>query len=298
MYRLTLVILALALLLALAAGTVAGQTTSPTATPTGVTATPSTTPVATPTGTVTPTVPAAQDLLDSMNTAMTARNTYHIAEHQVAVIRKQMRDVVDARSDESIKPLMARLKETDHVTTLSRQPPTTTVRHSTTILVKKRGATRTNHGAWQCINLGKIQQQVGSVVSSLVGSAHLESEDTLGLETVNSVPVWHVRVLIGLSSQKKPLTSDYYISQSDRTLVRETVSGTLTILNTSVTESILEDYSRYGESVHITLPAACAATKLSEMILSKGHVPSLPADTLRLAVSLWNDARLAAHLRR
>jgi len=68
---------------------------------------------------------------------------------------------------------------------------------------------------------------------------------------------------VELSGQTLPITADYYISQADFTLVRVTASASGTISGVTVNEKIVQNYTKYGEKVKVTLPAACKGKSTS-----------------------------------
>lgn len=64
------------------------------------------------------------------------------------------------------------------------------------------------------------------------------------------------------------INSEYYISQADKTLVRETGSGTLSLLGITITEHVASDYTNYAEAVHVKLPKACSGKALETVALA------------------------------
>jgi len=260
LHKLALIVVAAALLLALAGQTVAGQTTSPAGTGTP-TAQP--TPVTTPTAVATSTPPSGKDLLAAANTAIAAKNTYHLVSDQQVVIPKNQRTVSHSVGDLSLKPVMEHSVGTTRQTNLKKSPQTTTVTHEKVIAVGNTLAVQSNKKAWQCVNLTTATNAVQGLVNGLLGSVKLLSTDNLGQETVNNLPVWHVRVVMSVSPSGKAqrLTAGYYISQADNTLVRETASGTLTIMKTKYQQTLSSNYSQYGEVWSVKLPSACAQTQ-------------------------------------
>lgn len=237
---------------------VRGQTTGPSATPT-----PSPTPVGTQ-------VPSADALLKQMAAADLAKKTVHLKE-SLTLTSTVVRDVSASHGDESLRKAEIREYGTDRTTDLTKQPPRTKVTHSAIILVKTEAAIRENHKAWQCVNLKKFESTLAGSIGSILNSASI-TEANLGTTTVDEIPVWHVQVTVslpGFTTPGQPAVEDMYISQADNTLVQETTSLTSTLniesgkktKSLQLAESVVDNYSKYGESVRFRLPAACRSKK-------------------------------------
>lgn len=273
----------------LAGGEARVQATEPApGTPSGAT----TTPVPSPTVTATPSVPSGQDLLTQMSTAMVAKNTYHGTYRSVTEVPAVQRQVENLQADVSIKPALEREVGTIRLTQLNRQPTKSTTQRERVILVKKRLATKTGKKAWACTTVSQVAQTVGSVH----GATKIESLTTLGPETVSAISVWHVREVatVSILGQSVPVTADFYISQADFTMVRATISDSLTISGITATANVVQDFSKYGEKVKVKLPAACKGKSAAANLRTSAilHPLDNPAD---LAGSLETMARDLTH---
>jgi len=99
---------------------------------------------------------------------------------------------------------------------------------------------------------------------------------------------------VELSGQTLPITADYYISQADFTLVRVTASASGTISGVTVNENIVQNYTKYGEKVKVTLPAACKgkSTSAHVVITQPLHEFDSPAAVAaRLGTAAWAFTR-------
>lgn len=254
-YAIAVSLLALIFVLWLTGGQARGQSTG-----TG-TGTPTTgTPVVVPTVIATPTIPSGQDLLTRMAAAMAAKNTYHETTHSTVEIPSITRGGVTAQSDVSIKPRLWHIIATTRATMLNVQPARTTTRRQEVVVVKQKLAVKVGKRAWSCSSVPSGAQVGAQVLVPASGTARIKSIDNLGAETVNTVPVWHVREVVTVSAAgtSTPLiTGDYFISQADYMLVRLTSSGSMTVSGVTGKVTNVQDYTNYGEAVNVTLPAAC-----------------------------------------
>ena len=207
---------------------------------------------------------SAQRLLDLSSAAVTAKNTYHESSHETMNVPKQQRQVMTSQADYSSKSLLVHEVDTTKTTTLNSRPQHTKTQHTEMYIVKNRVPMRFGHKAWQCINLDQLSGQLGAIVSSTVGSVTIQSQDNLGQDTVDGQSVWHVRVAITvtLGGQDLPMTIDYYIAQSDYTMVRDTAVASFTLQGVTPNENMTNDYSRYGEAVWVKLPGACKGASI------------------------------------
>lgn len=243
----------------LAGGQARGQST---ATGTG---TPTTgTPVVLPTVTSTPTIPGAQDLLTRTGAAVTAKNTFHETSRVTVEVPSIARQVQSLQADISGKPLLEHAVETIRMTQLNTQPAKTTTQHDEIVVVKKKLAVKVGKKAWSCTSVPSAAQ-TAQALGQVIGTPTLKSVETLGAETINSIPVWHVRAIatLSVSGSSAPLTADYFISQADLTMVRVTVSGSVTVSGVTASVTSVQDYTKYGEKVKVTLPAACKGKSLA-----------------------------------
>jgi hypothetical protein len=260
-YLATLSMCTLLFAAALSGGNARGQTIVP---PTG-TATPSPTPTVTPISTI----PSGQDLVNQMSAAFKTKNTVHAVAHEVTDLTEpstHVRVVIDLTQDESEKPLRGHVTGTVKTTLLIPAPAKTKTQHEQFIVAKSKVATKIGKKAWTC-NILSTSSQTSTIVSI----------KNLGADTVNTVPVWHVQELatVDITGQTVPVTADYYISQADGTAVRSTTSDSLTSNGVTENATTLNDYSRYGETVHAKLPAACKGKMVSQRLVVSGQTPTL-----------------------
>jgi len=285
--RYTIAVSALTLILAfcLTGGEARGQSAGATGTPTATSATP----VASPT--VTQSVPSAQDLLTEMHTAVAAKNSVHTTLRMRVEAPSTARVVETLQGDISNRPQLAHMVGRIRTTQFNTQPAKTTTQREELIIVKNRVATKTGKKAWSCTTTNQITQVGGGITPTTTTSI-----DTLGPETVDTIPVWHVREVdtVDSSGQSVPLTVDYYISQADFTLVRATVAVSVSDSGGTLNMQIAEDNTKYGEKVQAALPAACGAKSSGAGALA--YQLSSPLDEpAALARSLEKAAPALAH---
>jgi hypothetical protein len=232
----------------------AAPTPSPTETPS-----PTVTPVISPTPTPPSTIPSGQDLLARVATAFTTKNTVHVTQHWKLQESSRERQVINSQSDFSTKPRLEHSVVTTRTTRLDRKSAKTTTQREEIIIVKKREATKTGKKPWRCSAAPKASGTDPASGGSGI-PATSRSVTNLGAETVGTVPVWHVREVdtLDILGQSLPVTLDFYIAQSDFTLVRVTESDSVTDSGKTATSTLVANFTRYGETVKATLPAACA----------------------------------------
>jgi hypothetical protein len=137
-----------------------------------------------------------------------------------------------------------------------------------TVLVDRTLALRLFSGSWSCMNVGSAGKglTLPGVASAAVTKVLFKNAVNLGADAVDGVAVWHVRQAGRVVSKgarqravKTPLTIDLYIAQSGSTLRRVTASwgGTSGTAGATVTASA--DFSMYGETIQVQLPAGCSS---------------------------------------
>ncbi len=251
--------------------------------PTG-TATPSPTPTVTPTSTI----PSGQDLLNQMSAGFETKNTVHAVTHEVTDLTEpstHLRVTTDLTQDLSEKPLRGHVTGTIKTTILIPAPATTKTQHDQVIVAKSKVATKIGKKAWTCSVLTTSS-------SSSTTSSTIVSIKNLGADTVNTVPVWHVQefATIDITGQTVPETADYYISQADGTAVRSTTSDSLISDGATANTTTVTDFSRYGETVHAKLPAACKGKKVSQRLVVSGQPPILGQGAVPTDLHISADA--------
>lgn len=236
----------LLLLAVLGGGQAQGQiNATPTGTPTVATAVPVPSP--------TVSIPTGKELLKLMNVALAAKNTFHLVGHLTENVPSIMRLVESTVEDASLKPRLDRSVTVYETTQLTVKPRQTKRLRLTTILVKKRTALKIGTSAWSCTSPTTSAPPIGLTMPAEVGPVK-----NLGLGTINSIPVWHVRAVAPLGAgNSPPVTVDYYIAQSDDTLVRETYSSSFGAPKGTSRVKLVIDVSKYGKAVMVTLPATC-----------------------------------------
>lgn len=94
---------------------------------------------------------------------------------------------------------------------------------------------------------------------------HLVEAKNQGLTVVDGRSAWHVTAFAIWKEGKKHLTHyepiDYYIAQSDNTLVRELTDAAMNGPDKLIPYTQVLDYSAYGQPVPVTLPKACTKHK-------------------------------------
>jgi hypothetical protein len=91
---------------------------------------------------------------------------------------------------------------------------------------------------------------------------HITEVKNLGAALVDSQLAWHVTAFGVRTQPRKHKTSyvplDYYIAQSDHTLVRELSATGGGGRSGLIRYAMVIDYSRWGEPVKVTVPKACS----------------------------------------
>jgi hypothetical protein len=233
-----------------------GQTTgTPTATATP-TLTPTPTPAAPPTG---------ADLINEMLQAIVAKNSFHAVATEKLSVPGQAHVKIQTVTDESLKPL--RLHEVDTETGLGKvNGKNTTINiRLVDITVGKRSALRVGKGKWSC---GKSQAANAATMMPIQAAQLFRKAVNLGAAIVRGTPVWHVHATLKLnvgsttpSTGGGPLTLpvNFFIAQSDFTLLRETSTIKQRLGSGTLKETLREDITDYGETVSVKLPGACRA---------------------------------------
>ncbi|MBV9282570.1 MAG: hypothetical protein JOZ41_21035, partial [Chloroflexi bacterium] len=201
-----------------------------------------------------------------------ARGTVHLEVRTVRLEPGKERTVERQHGDVDRVHHKYRYVVTGRVTRLDAHPPTTTTYRFEDVEVGRKAALWLPGAGWGC---GTVQ----TVTVTVTPPANSPVPVTVGAETIDGIPVWQVRTPIDDTSGKYVIsgTLDDYISRVDFTKVRSTQSTTTSSLG-HVTErdTSTTDYTRYGKSVHIQLPAACRRYKLQHQ--ERGQRPGELAD--------------------
>jgi hypothetical protein len=197
-----------------------------------------------------------------MQQAVAARNSYHVVETNKVTAAGTLTLTVRLVGNASTKPRRAHevITEKGKETISGR----TKKLHAklTAIVVGNRLALRQGKKAWQCQSFKSTAQ----ATSALVGSIQYKNAVNLGATTLNGISVWHVHadvtadlgtIGVSLGNQKFLMPTDFYIAQSDGTLVRE--KGTIDTTTSGVTlhDVTTVTITKYGVKVTAKLPAAC-----------------------------------------
>jgi hypothetical protein len=274
--RLLVLLLASALALVLSPGA-HGQTSPP------ATATPQPPPPATTTPQPTPTaLPSAADLVAGMERAQEGKGSVRWTERDTYTTPHASRELDTIHGDISWRDGLLRQLTTTRTTNLRKKPNPTHISTSTDLVAGGILATRTNKQPWDCSALdlssggssgsGSSSTDLGT---ALLGNARF-TETNLGAETLNGVPVWHLRetmAIPGVTPKGKPGVGDYYVTQADDTPLREIVSLTTTFVfpgegssytRVKVIQHSTTNFTAYGETFHVRIPRACRGTPHTE----------------------------------
>lgn len=130
------------------------------------------------------------------------------------------------------------------------------------IAIKHKQATRGEPGeipeTWMCEAVpGKLSDSYFVVYQW----KHLTQVKDRGAAVVDGRPTWHVTAFDTWVERKSHRTHyepvDYYIAQSDHTLVRELDDAAANAPHKPIPYVQTMDYSSYGEAVKVKLPKAC-----------------------------------------
>ena len=199
--------------------------------------------------------PAAAKLLVRMRAAMARRGSVHVDFLMVSALYPAGEVTTHLHGDVSWKFNLLH-DRTTVVRTDAGHAGGTPLQTIDLRLVHRRAASHNLVGGWQCENLAHVQ-----VMSTLLGLEEtVVSGHIVGTAVVNGIPVWELR-----ATGYSPATGTgslahivYDISQADDTLQRVEVTGTTSLEGRTQQIVALEDYTHYGESVNVQLPAACS----------------------------------------
>lgn len=258
-------------------------------------------PTPTPVPTDTP-LPPAKDILQQAYAAQAARGSVHYQEVVKFSTPKVSRETDKTHGDISWRDALMREYTTATVTNLTKKPNKTRVTHSTLLAAEGRLASRTGKQKWDCSYLTFPTSGSGSGsgsgedLSAIFNTASF-TQANLGPETLNGIPVWHIRetmTIPGVTPKGQPGTGDYYISQSDVVPLREVVSLTMNMVDPGsasgrmkIIQHSTQDYSQYGETFSVTIPAACSTQKARA-----AGVPAGPQESPLLAAATIAQRRV------
>jgi hypothetical protein len=199
--------------------------------------------------------PSAADLLLRMHDAMVRKGSVHVDFHLLSAMYPSGEAATHLRGDVSWK-----LNVLHDRTVVQRIEPGhaggTLLASIDLRLVHQRVASHNQVGGWQCENLDHVR-----VMSTLLGLQEtVLSAQVVGSSVLNGLPVWIVHATgyspaTGTGNQARIV---YDISQTDDTLQSVRVTGTSSIDGRTQQIVASENYTQYGETVRVQLPAACA----------------------------------------
>jgi hypothetical protein len=201
------------------------------------------------------------------------------------------------QADVSLNPQREQFAGIIRTTRLNMHPATSVTQRERVIVFGQREATKTDQQAWNCGSTNRVTPDASVQNSSDI---RVEFTYTLDPEIVGTMPVWHVRQvdtsdMIGSSF---PLIEDYYISQENFTLIRRTVSISVVVSGITTAVTTVRDFTKYGDDVHVALPAACKGKKISALDTSRPPLarggPSVSTGQLELQV--WPLVRAAGDI--
>lgn len=223
--------------------------------------------------------PDPQALMQQAYANQPAQGAVHWRETTTYRTPKQSRETDWTVGDLSWRDTLLHQVTTARTTNLHKKPNTTTTSKTIDLIARGVLAERTDKQPWDCSAVDFSSASVagsgsdsGDLSSVLTGTASF-TETNLGLETLNGVPVWHLRetmAIPGGTPQGHPGVGDYYISEADEIPLREVVSLTMlfpvpwsgsSVRTVKVIEHSTLDYTNYGETFGVTLPKACRGTQ-------------------------------------
>jgi hypothetical protein len=169
---------------------------------------------------------------------------------------------IAGRADISSRHKRAHVVSTENAKQLKPSPSSAKLRLES-ISVGKRSAMRTNKQSWECVAASSSDYDLAALLP------HANKPIDLGPAAVGQVSVWRVRVTASDSTGKYRV--DYFIAQSDYSLVRLGEKITIGTGTSTATVKATLDYSRYGESVTAKLPRKCRSSSAAmRSTLGKG----------------------------
>jgi len=245
--RVAVVVLTVALLISPSAmQAVHGQqATQSSPTPTRTTVSPS--PIPAP-------VPSGHSLLKLMTKAITLRNAVRVNSRSLSTWKGHWILGV-TWMDVGIQSNTLREIDTWQRVRPNASPLTITMETRELRLAHEMAASRKPHHPWLCERLRGITV-TDSLIAFQMKSANVT---TLGTAKAGGESVWHVRASgaeVAAWSTHSAIV-DLYISRTDDTLVRLTLTTVTRLGGVNVHEMVTESYSRYGEPVKVRLPTHC-----------------------------------------
>jgi hypothetical protein len=196
--------------------------------------------------------PDPQELLGKAAATILSAGSYHLTITWDISIPGTLDSITHSHGDVAVRPLGAHLYLHTHTTRFDGSSGAATQREQE-VVAQGRVAVGGKGKRWTCARLRDPGVALGTLLPG-VSATHRISLQTVGPDTVDGVAVWHVREVDAVSGSAHRATIDYYISQSESTLVEDVVTAQQTLNDEPVTETLTHHYSKYGEQVRFKLP--------------------------------------------
>ncbi|GAC1471091.1 MAG: hypothetical protein PVSMB7_22520 [Chloroflexota bacterium] len=198
--------------------------------------------------------PSATDLLHKMRGAVQRSGSFHFSGSFTIAIPQVSRTVVQLEGDESTQHNAAHVFVTTQAGGAAASGTGST--RMEIVVAGQKYAQRSGQQPWQCQGAASLRP----LLRAVAGAGKIANARNLGATTVDGVLAWRVRARSAITFRGIHLAGpvNYYISQRDFTLVKNTARATLRSGLASLHERQVIHYSRYGVPVQVQLPAVCA----------------------------------------
>ena len=195
----------------------------------------------------------ANDLLTRSQAAVRAKNTSHLALTMRLSVLGSQRVQLHFEGDLSQRPALARFVAQSQLPTQANGIQSLRI---TEIIVGNTIATGETGKAYKCGRVKSITQ----AYQGIIGTPQRGSATLLGTGAVGEVAVYRIRAVTTRTVQGATVHAPLVYSIARATLLPIRVTGTVNtqINGVPLREKIMASYSRYGQPVHVSLPAACA----------------------------------------
>jgi hypothetical protein len=201
--------------------------------------------------------PSGSLLIREAQAAMKHAGSYHAHSNLALSESGVLNETLALDADISTHPSRIREVVTDRSTRFSGSKSSVNTRVDL-LLVGKRAATRTNGAAWKCTSGSALKSLTGQFVN--LSSFTTSSATNLGAGFVGGEPVWRVRAVTGVSTAAGQLRGPtiYEIGQRDHRIYGTDFRVHAALEGMTLDEHVSGVYSRFGESIQVVLPRACA----------------------------------------
>jgi hypothetical protein len=211
---------------------------------------PTATPVASP-GAPTPSGP---DLIRRLQQALATKGSAHLDISSTTEDAEKDTTVVTTTADISSRAHRSHLSTRRTSTYHTGRSTSTSHSSDESMWVGKVEAVRTGSLGWQCLTYRTVPPSTYDL-SMVPGK--LQKATNLGADSLSGAPVWHVQAQWSDGGLAQTWTIDYFIDQASRLPVRVNIAISHKLVGSTALTTMHVDYSRYGESVKVQLPAAC-----------------------------------------